>query len=273
MSFLRNVLINVNSTINQRRWLQQEAQRLAQTSDEESALLQRAFQALLNNDFSTEENESIQAVETLRRSLLVSNEKMDMLDFGAGTGTARRTEAEMSTGRANSSTVARAALSSKSAFWAKLLFKLIREFRPQTCLELGTNMGISAAYQASALKLNGSGKLITLEGAEARARLARKHFEHLGLNNVKVVTGRFQDTLPGLLKNSVVDYAFIDGHHDESATTQYFSEILAHAPGRALLAFDDISWSDGMKRAWAAVRQHPRVKTSVDLRVLGLCSL
>jgi hypothetical protein len=48
---------------------------------------------------------------------------------------------------------------SKPYFWSLLLFKLIRKFRPSICLELGTCLGISASFQAAALKLNGIGKI------------------------------------------------------------------------------------------------------------------
>jgi hypothetical protein len=39
----------------------------------------------------------------------------------------------------------------------------------------------------------------------------------------------------------------------------------------ALLVFDDISWSGGMKRAWKTIILDERVKISVDLRQIGIC--
>jgi predicted O-methyltransferase YrrM len=155
-----------------------------------------------------------------------------------------------------------------------VLFKLVRESRPRLCLELGTNMGISAAYQASALRLNGDGELLTIEGSASRAELARRHLAGLGLTNVRVTTGRFDDVLPVILDESgPVDFAFIDGHHDEAATRRYFDLIVSAATPSALVVLDDISWSDGMKRAWGALHSDSRVALSVDLRVIGLCLL
>lgn len=255
MSFLRNVLINANSAINQRRWLRAEAGRLRTVGGPPASGIAHALEAVLQHEFSPGEVAHLRAIEAQRRRLLRSFGALETVD-GTGRGI----------------TVARAALSSKSAFWARVLFSLVREFRPGTCLELGTNMGISAAYQATALKLTGVGKLTTLEGDEARARAARGHLRQLGLNNVEVVLGRFRDTLPAVLATCrTVDFAFIDGHHDELATREYFELIAVHLSSSALVVLDDISWSRGMRRAWAAIRRDPRVRVSVDLRVLGLC--
>jgi predicted O-methyltransferase YrrM len=258
VSFLRNVLINANSAINQRRWLRTEAGRLRATGDVHVAAVMHALEAVLNAEYSPREMERIRAIEALRRRLLVSFSALEAGDAEARSGI----------------TVARAALSSKSAFWARVLLKLVRELEPGTCLELGTNMGISAAYQASALKLIGAGRLITLEGEEPRARLARRNLERLGLDNVEVVLGRFQDTLPAVLRDcGPVDFAFIDGHHDEVATRAYFDLIASHCSRSSVIVLDDVSWSEGMKRAWAVIRHDPRVRVSVDLRVLGLCAM
>ena len=68
-----------------------------------------------------------------------------------------------------------------------------------------------------------------------------------------------------------VDYAFIDGHHDEQATLDYFEQLLPHLAPRALLVFDDVDWSDGMKRAWQKIQADPRVAISIETRTLGLC--
>jgi protein-L-isoaspartate O-methyltransferase len=256
VAFLRNVLINVNSAINQRRWLRAEANRLRAAGDLSALKLAHALEAVLRHDFSAEESDRIRAIEALRRRLLLSFGAVSQSAGGAGSGI----------------TVFRAALSSKSAFWAGVLFKLVREFKPGTCLELGTNMGISAAYQASALQLNGGGRLITLEGEDARAMLARRNLGQLGLENVEVVLGQFRDTLPAVLRtNEVVDFAFIDGHHDELATREYFELIKSHLSRPAVVALDDISWSQGMRRAWGVIRRAPRVRVAIDLRVLGVC--
>jgi predicted O-methyltransferase YrrM len=122
------------------------------------------------------------------------------------------------------------------------------------------------------LELNGAGTLVTLEGAPAIADLARGHLGRLGLGRAEVVVGRFQDTLPGVLAaRRPVDYVFVDGHHDEHATLGYFEQLLPFLADSALLVFDDIAWSDGMRRAWTAIARDPRVTSAVGLGPVGLC--
>lgn len=78
-------------------------------------------------------------------------------------------------------------------------------------IELGAAIGLSGAYQASALRLNGAGRLTTLEGDPTLARIARETHQRLGLDNVDVVEGRFDDTLGPVLKAiGPLEYAFVD---------------------------------------------------------------
>ena len=165
-----------------------------------------------------------------------------------------------------------AARRSKKGLWALLLLTLGRELRPRRTIELGTCVGVSGAYLSAAARLNGGGALVTLEGAPALADRARAGFEALGLRDVEVVTGRFRDTLrPTLERLGAFDLAFVDGHHDEEATQAYFEQLLPHLHEGAVVVFDDIAWSDGMVRAWAALRVHPSVRLVVDLDRIGIC--
>lgn len=177
----------------------------------------------------------------------------------------------MNLGRVTHRTIGQVcALTSRTERTALLLLRLIRELRPRTCIELGTSVGISACYQAAALKMNGTGNLITLEGAGSVASVAAQNFACLGLDNVEVIRGRFQDTLPEVLhSHPAVDYAFIDGHHDEAATIKYFNAFLPSLAGSAVMVFNDIQWSAGMNRAWNAIQRHGSVRVSVDLGSIG----
>jgi predicted O-methyltransferase YrrM len=152
------------------------------------------------------------------------------------------------------------------------MFQLVRALRPITSLELGTAVGLSGAYQGAALDLNGGGRLLTLEGSAGVASLAGRNFQQLNLTRVEVRDGLFRDTLKPALENlRLVDFSFIDGHHDEKATVTYFEQILPYVPNDRVIVFDDINWSDGMKNAWEALQQHDRVSAAVDVRKLGIC--
>ncbi len=159
---------------------------------------------------------------------------------------------------------------SQSSESAKVLFALTRAHQPSSGVELGTCVGISSAYQATALALDGTGTLVSLERYATLGEVARRQFENLGLSNVEVVVGTFQDELPGVLGRQPIDYAFIDGHHDEKATLRYFNQFLGVATHGALFVFDDIHWSEGMTRAWSRVQEHPRVRWSTESDRFGI---
>jgi predicted O-methyltransferase YrrM len=228
----------------------------------------------VDNKFDEAEKNWVGRIEELRRRMAGSAEKLEVMEYGAEPGDSKLTEDAMYRGRAICRTIGQqCTLTSRASREALLLLRLVRQLKPRTCIELGTSVGISACYQAAALKLNGAGRLVTMEGADSVASVAIRNFTDLGLDNVEVVRGRFQDTLSKVLSaNSPVDYAFIDGHHDEAATVRYFTAFVPALAGAKVVVFDDIRWSDGMKRAWDAIRRHRHVRTSVDLGSMGIIS-
>lgn len=255
--------------------VQNELARLSNRGDDVSELLSDALRETLEDDATPEERGWIDEVESLRARLRSSSTEISITDYGAGSRDRRLTSEEMYRGRVFSKTIGQVAQrTSKPYRWSLLLFKLVRKFEPSVCLELGTSLGISTAYQAAGLKLNREGGIVTLEGAESSAALARENFQGLDLDNVTTVVGRFQDTLDGVLdRYGPIDLAFIDGHHDEQATLAYFEQIYPSLSERAVLVFDDISWSEGMERAWSAIEADTRVELSVGLSQLGICFL
>jgi predicted O-methyltransferase YrrM len=247
--------------------------RFAREGGSLAAAVAVALRSALRDDATPEERGWFARIERLRAELNASDAPVIRLDYGAGSPGASRTAEEMHAGVETPDTVGHIArLTSKPPSWCRVLFRLIRRTRPVSCVEMGTSVGISAAYQAAALELNGAGTLVTLEGAPAIADLARGHLGRLGLGRAEVVVGRFQDTLPGVLAaRRPVDYVFVDGHHDEHATLGYFEQLLPFLADSALLVFDDIAWSDGMRRAWTAIARDPRVTSAVGLGPVGLC--
>ena len=244
--------------------------------NEVSRTLAKAVIEALHNKLTPEERTWVEKIESLRKELNLSTAEIIMPDYGAGAGD-QEENAEIKSSQRNVKTriVGQMCLTaSKPYLWTMFLFKLIRKFSPNVCLELGTCMGISACYQAAALKLNSRGKMITLEGAQSLAEIAQKNFRDLGFDNISLVIGRFQDTLNDVLKeHGPIDYAFIDGHHEEKATIAYFEQILPFLSERAVLIFDDISWSEGMKRAWNTIEGNENIALSIDLTNMGVCIL
>lgn len=155
---------------------------------------------------------------------------------------------------------------------AIVIYRLVRIFKPLNVLELGTNVGISSAYLASALKLNNNGgKLITIEASPHRIAVAKNVHNNLQLRNISYAQGTFYETLPGILKHNNFQAAFIDGHHQFHPTLDYFDLIYRKLDPDSVVVFDDITWSSGMKRAWYEIRNDKRVNIALDLKNIGLC--
>jgi len=241
--------------------------------DPRASAIATAIADAVSGDAPPDERSWIERIEKLRRRLYASAEKLDVVDYGAGSADMSLSAEQMYEGRTIETTVGeRAARASQPPQWCLLLMRLVRELEPASCLELGTSVGMSAAYQAAALELAGKGELVTIEGSPAVADLARANLSELGLGRVEVRTGRFQDVLDELLRERApIDYAFIDGHHDEQATVSYFRQLLPHLSDGAVLVFDDITWSAGMRRAWRAILDEEAVTASADLEDVGIC--
>lgn len=221
---------------------------------------------------SPEEKAWTERIESLRRELSSSPRKIRLEDWGA-VSPGRRGESSGEGPVSVERPVGEICRSSASRpRRARLLLRLVRELKPRSCLELGTSLGLSAAYIAAALELNGEGRLTTLEGAAEVAAIARENLSRLGLGGrAAVVVGRFQDRLPEVLRgNSPLDFAFVDGHHDEAPTLAYFEALLPSLAPGACLVFDDVSWSRGMERAWRKIAADRRIGIAVDLFTMGI---
>jgi predicted O-methyltransferase YrrM len=261
-TFLAKATRRVRKLIGQTR-ARHELQALADSACEPTRHVGRAVLTALAEPAPPAE---LERIEQLRGRLLACEQPVEMPDFGAGSVHDRDAGAQ------RSSTIAALCRgASKPSHAGRLLYELILRFAPERALELGAALGISAAYEATALATTG-GRLVTLEGAPALAELARANLAELGLENVEVVTGRFAETLaPTLDRLGALGYAFIDGHHDQQATIDYFTTIRPALTTPAVVVLDDIAWSAGMTRAWRAVRSDPAVRVSVGLGTMGVC--
>ena len=231
-----------------------------------------AYRATRAGRLSPTERARLDGIETLREELLNSDLEISYRDFGAGTPGDDLTREEMDRGRERTIVVRDVLRHGNLALrYRLLLFHLIRRLRPRTCIELGTSLGFSVAYQAAALRLNGLGHVVTLEGCENTAALARENLARLGLDShVTVVIGRFQDTLTGVLaEHGPVEFGFIDGHHDGDATIGYFKQIVERCARDGVLVFDDIKWYESMKAAWQRMAEDPASSVAVDCDVVG----
>lgn len=200
-------------------------------------------------------------IQGVRETLLKNNTPVEVIDFGTGAGNkpygtyyrkvkeiTRRTE--------------------QPAKLSRLLFRLVKYFQPADILELGTSMGLGSMHMALA---NPEARITTIEGCSNVASCARNNMDQLGIENVDIVIGDFDNILSGILdKKNTFDLVFFDGNHRKIPTLNYFKLCLERASNHSVFVFDDIHWSKGMEEAWEEIKRNPKVKVSIDLFYMGL---
>ncbi len=210
-----------------------------------------------NRDFGI-----FESIESHRLELLNDHRFIEVSDFGAGSRTFKSDKRKISDIAVNT-------LQSQSH--AQLFFRLVNFLQPKTILELGTSLGITSAYLATA---DTKARMISIEGAESLAGLARTTAEKLSVQNLKILTGTFDDMLPLVLEElKHIDFALIDGNHRYISTIRYFNSILEYAEQDACMIFDDIHWSPEMEMAWQEILSHSRITLSLDFFDFGIVFL
>ncbi|MBS1597680.1 MAG: class I SAM-dependent methyltransferase [Bacteroidetes bacterium] len=210
------------------------------------------------------------AIEKLRNELSSDETIVHVDDFGAGS-------AMHSSNQRAVSEIARNSASSVKQ--AQLLFRIVHYYLPERIVELGTSLGISAAYMASA---SPNAKLITMEGATAVAAIAEKNFQKLGLANIEMIRGSFDETLPGLISKLKCDsneagkikhsrtMVYLDGNHREEPTLKYFNMFTEILSDSSFIILDDIHWSKEMEAAWNEIVSDERALLTIDLFFIGI---
>jgi len=216
------------------------------------------FNFLLDVLQNRQKHASPAIIEKLRRSLLQNKQVLTILDLGAGSRKAlskQRTVAQ----------IARNAVKSKK--YGQLLYRLVKQYQPQTIIELGTSLGLTTAYLASAAP---QARVVSIEGSESIHSTAKENLTPLALPHVELMQGNFDYVLPRLLETvATIDLGFIDGNHRYEPTMIYFNQFLTKTNNNSILVFDDIHWSVEMEQAWEEIRQHPSVTCTIDIFFLG----
>ena len=203
--------------------------------------------------------DAFQKIEKLRQDLLKDDEIIRVEDFGAGS-------ILINSNSRSISSIAKSA--AKSAKYGQLFFRLVNYFESKQILELGTSLGVSTAYFASA---NKNVRITSLEGSNTIAEKAAQNFAKLELQNIQIIKGNFDDTLEEILeKDDIYDLIFFDGNHRKEPTLRYFRQCMNNCQADSIFIFDDIHWSKEMEDAWNEIKSHPAVTCSIDLFFVGL---
>jgi len=238
-----------------------ELSRLKKNNTDSS--LYTSIKSAIRKNFTESEHAWIKKIE-YKRSRLLNSEDTIKVDF--------RLNSDPEPENNNREKIKDVCLASVNSSYGALMHRLVREFDPKNCLELGTCLGISTAFISSALTLNGAGRLVTLEGSPARSKYAESVLSELGLPDIDHVVGPFNQTLEPLLQDyQEIDFCYIDGHHDGTATIKYFESISSVLTDGSIVVIDDITWSDDMNRAWNTIRDKEEVALAMDTFMMGIC--
>jgi len=208
-------------------------------------------------------NYSFGTLNKLRQQLLGNNEILEVNDLGAGSK-------KLSNKRKISEIAKVSAIAQK---YGELLFRLVSYFKPDSILELGTSLGLSALYMHSAVP---DAELITVEGCTNTYSFAKntinRHPELVSASAGKVdlVNSDFDTFFGDNNRNKKFDFVYIDGNHTYEATIKYFHELLKLTHESSVLIFDDIYWSEGMTKAWEEIKSHQQVTVTIDLFKFGM---
>jgi predicted O-methyltransferase YrrM len=217
------------------------------------------------------DKKNLALVAQLRASGMQDNSIIEFLDFGAGSPEDKRSEEEMAKGKRVQTTVGKLSSIGLKNEWSEWIYTLIKERKPKVVLELGTCCGFSSITMALA---NSDTKVYTIEGAKEIAAVAAENIKKAGCENITQIVGRFADVLDKTLAGiAPIDFAFIDGHHDRDATVKYYRQILPFMAKGSVMAFDDISWSDGMKEAWEMITAEAGADKCEHLGKIGICHI
>lgn len=204
-------------------------------------------------------------IERVREKMLQDERVLRFVDFGSGA----KEKGEVRERRVRD--IAKNSLASRK--YAQMLSRLVNWLGEKyegkeglVIVELGTSLGITTAYLATMDRRN---KVLTFEGCEAVAEVAKENWKELNISNIECVVGEIDErALDERLEH--VDMAFIDANHTYEYTCRYFDVLAEKVHEKSVVVVDDIHHSEEMEDAWKRICADERVTSTMDLYQMGL---
>lgn len=189
-----------------------------------------------------------------RKTLLENKNFIEVTDFGAGSRVFKSNRRQIS------KIAQTAGISPKRA---ELLLRVSNYFKPKSVLEIGTSLGLASSAIALGSK---ESFLLSLEGCQNTQSVAENLFnQQFSDFNFDFVNSEFSKFLKdGSANICDWDLIYFDGNHSKKATLQYFELLLPTINNDSVWIFDDIHWSEDMEEAWEIIKNHPKVKVTID---------
>lgn len=196
-------------------------------------------------------------IENVRTKLLQSTMEIDVQDLGARSPHFTKVKRLLSKV---------AATSISPASLCELLYRIVRYQKARSIVELGTSAGITTLYLGKA-----QAQVVTFEGNPDLVNIALTHFEFFDAQNIRLIQGNLDTTLPDFLQNPAkINFAFMDANHRYEPTIRYFTLLSKRMSDKGIIVIDDIYHSEEMARAWHELSNHDLVYGSVDLFRCGI---
>ena len=222
-------------------------------------------------------------IERCREKMLRDERELEFVDYGSGKLKGENGKLKGANGeRRRVCDIARRSLAKRK--YAQMLSRLVNwlgashnlengsgtayslEFRGLTIVELGTSLGVTTAYMAA---MDSRNRVVTFEGCEAVANIAKENWKALNINNIECRIGKIDvEQLAGDIEH--LDVAFIDANHTYVSTCEYFDVLAGKVHEKSVIVVDDIHYSEEMEKAWKAICADERVTSTIDLYQMGL---
>ncbi len=204
------------------------------------------------------DQQQFSTIEQVRNQLVKDDRSIPLQGFGAGSKHFTEQHRKVSD-------IAKTSLT--PAKYARLYWAIANYVDAKSIVELGTSLGVNAAYLAK----KNDAQIFTFEGEPEIANIARSAFEILNLTNIELIEGNIDHTLPNYLnKTETIALAFLDANHQLASTLRYVDAFIKKINPKSVLILDDIHQSVGMEKAWETVKSNPLVYGSIDLYRCGI---
>ncbi len=201
----------------------------------------------------------INKVESVRMSLIGDQRLVNVEDLGSGSQ-------KMGSGIRRVSDIAR--YSAVPPKYCKLLSNMSEAYGGKAIVELGTSLGISTMYMAASCP---DAIVFTIEGSREVSEIASENFRLAGLNNIRLLTGSFEEKLPVIRNGNICPgLVFIDGNHRKEPLLRYFHQIFDMSDDRTVMIIDDIYYSREMAEAWNEIRSDKKVSVAINIFRMGM---
>jgi predicted O-methyltransferase YrrM len=211
------------------------------------------------NDSKKHQPSVFNEIEAYRKKLVNDATVIRFEDHGAGADATGKTIREVSV-----STMASKAL--KQGKYSRFLYRLVDYLKCTEAIELGTSLGITTSYLASACN-----QVKTVEADKNVLNIAEEGWKQLSKRNIKSYCFDLNEGWTHLSNEiDTIDFLFVDANHRKEAVIRYLLQALPYIHQKSVIVLDDIHWSEDMLEAWNLLKSRKEVSLSFDIFQMGV---